>query len=640
MKARLKLVNIANVLGDVNFEFNSGKLTLITGPNGSGKSMIINSIAALESFPINSDNLHSEALKFGVGNSLINNTVDKAEIDLVWDNKKKQLKLNKSKKYEINIDGNENFLYTSILHHKSRIKDTILLEENPDFSWILEELSLAKYYEIIYGIIGSYEEQCDIYLSIIQENEKKVSDDFNNLKELQKSQKELETKINEINNKMENLEEVDPKKMEEYNKLGKQINGYLDEVKDNEKTIKSAEKDIEKSDSQIKLNSDLIKEKQIKLTDLAKQRELLNDINENIIQKEIIALVEEEKKHLIPKINLENNIKSLEERLKIKSDKCPLCGGPWIFDPKKLNSELSKVKKELKDFNLILSKISKDIKEKKAEIKKRDNLPQIKERYKRLFDENVQQKRKIKDLNDEKKNILNRTRLFIKTNEESKKKLNEAIVKHKELEIAISVNKEFKKLADEKSKLSKQLGTISEKEEKIKSDVEERSRIQVWGADIDNITKGEKILNIFREELKKIKKFVEDKSNEQKQGVAVKFNYNIKNFLLEMQFGQFEKVMFDLKDYQLKVFTKGENVQDVKSLSDAEKIVTLSLLQISLKETYTPDSPFYLVDDVFRSFDETRMPIFLDFLKNLAEKNNWFVLVTNPVGDKLKVSEY
>ena len=63
MKATLKMNNIADVLGDIIFEFNSGKLTLITGPNGSGKTKIINSIAAVESFPIQSENLKKQAIK-------------------------------------------------------------------------------------------------------------------------------------------------------------------------------------------------------------------------------------------------------------------------------------------------------------------------------------------------------------------------------------------------------------------------------------------------------------------------------------------------------------------------------------------------------------------------------------------------
>lgn len=641
MKATLKLKAIAHILGEEEFEFNSGKLTIIKGPNGSGKSRIVNSIAAIESLPIKSENLINEALKLKVGDTLINNTLDSAEVEIQLGKNSKKLVLHKNKNDEISSEGNENFLYTSILHEKSRINNTVL-EKNPDFSWILEELSLAKFYEVIYGITNSYIEQCDIFLTEIQKNENLITEDYENIETIQKHNKNLEDKIKSIEKKMGNIEEVDKEIVIEYQGLGKRIKGYNDEIKENEGQIKSAHDDIEKIDSDINLKLNFMEENQKNLNLLGKQQGELTTIKKKIneINETIIKYGEEEKEFLVPKAKFEDKIKSLVDKIKVKSDNCPLCGAPWEFDPKKMEADLKQSNIELKKIKSKISAINKNKKEEENRKKKLDELPDINEQYKRLFEENSQQRVKIKSLEDKKNAIELRVKSFKTVIEEINPKLEEVYKKHKELEDIISANEIFKELAEEKSKISKELGITIEKEEKIKATIEDLSSFEIWGIIIDNLLKAKELIITLKTEIEEIQQFVGEKSKEQKQGVAGKFNENIKDYLDQMQFSQFENVLFDLKDYHLKVFTERDTVQEVNTLSNAEKLVTLSLLQIFLKETYTPDTPFYLVDEVFSSLDEIRKPLFLTYLKNVAEKNDWFVILTIPEGDNLEIIEY
>ncbi len=639
MKAKLNLHNIANILGNDTYEFNSGKLTILRGQNGSGKTKIINSIAVIESFPINTDRLFDEALKFGIGDTLINNTVNNAEINLSWEKINKKLLLNKKSEFKINLDGNENFLYTSLLHPKSRLRETIL-EKNPDFSWILKELSLAKYFDIIIDIIKSYLEQCDIYLNEINNNEEDVSNDQSKLKEKRKKKNNLNSEINKINKEINLLKEVDPEKVKEYNDLGKKIKNYLEEIENNKKEINSAEKDITKPQSQIALIQNLIDDKQQNLKELGKKQRELKKINKDAIQAEIIRLMEDEKEHFVPKNNLEKKILSLENKIKVKSDTCPLCDRIWEFDPKKLKSELDENKIKLRELNPILNKISKEIKSKKDRIKEKDKLLEVKENYKRLYRENVQQQVKIDKLTQDIDQIKKRVKSFIEVNNETISKQKMCSQKYKELEQEISSNKEFKILADKKSKIDKELGAIIQQEKELNLKIKNHSEIQLWGINFNNFINARDVLIKLKNDLEDISKNVKEKSNYQKQGVAIKFNEKIENLLQKMDFSSFEKVMFDLEDYQLKIYTKGLIAQNVKSLSDAEKIVILSLLQISLKETYTIDSPFFLVDEVIHSLDERRKPIFLDYLKKLAEKNDWFIILTELYENKLEILEY
>ena len=52
------------------------------------------------------------------------------------------------------------------------------------------------------------------------------------------------------------------------------------------------------------------------------------------------------------------------------------------------------------------------------------------------------------------------------------------------------------------------------------------------------------------------------------------------------------------------------------------------ILQLSLKETYIPDVPFFLLDDVAEDFDPDRRNVIFNYLKDKAEENDWFVVVT------------
>jgi len=641
MKAKLKMTNIADVLGDLFFEFNSGKLTLIRGPNGSGKTKIINSIGAIESFPAKSENLKKQAIKFGIGDSLINNKADTAEIELTWQDKSKHLGLVKNKKYKINLEGNENFLYTSMLYPVSRLKETVT-EKNPDFSWILKELSLAVHYDTIQEILNSYSEQSDIYLTNIDDNEKKTLKERENLKGIQKQKGELNKDLVELNKEIDGLTEVDPDKKAKYDQLEQEIENYEDDVIDIQKSLNKTEKSIKEQESKIKLNQDLIGENQKKLNELGTKQAELKAIKkkEKEYQNEIIKMMEKEKKFIVPKNDLEKNLEKLKLKLESKSDECPTCGKPWDYDEKNIRADIKQKQDKLKETNSNINQIAKEIKSIKDTIKEADKLPEIDEKYKKLFNDITVKQKNIDSASSKLKTDKKRLESEQKNIESNKPKLELLKKEFKDLEKEIAVNIQFKELAEKKSKLTEELGSLNEKALKIQSDLEEYSKIELWGVTIKDNKKAKEILENLKNQIKTLKEYILGKSNEQKQGVAVKFNEKVETVLNEMKFSQFENVKFDLTNYQLKIFTKGNVAQNVNSLSGAEKGIILALLQISLKETYSTESPFFLVDEVIHNLDENRMQIFLNYLKNLAEKNDWFIILTKLGGNILELNEY
>ena len=76
-------------------------------------------------------------------------------------------------------------MFSTAMPAESRLKETVI-EKNPDFSWILKELSLAIHYDTIQDILNSYFEQADIYLENIENKFVKTLLKRENLKEIQK----------------------------------------------------------------------------------------------------------------------------------------------------------------------------------------------------------------------------------------------------------------------------------------------------------------------------------------------------------------------------------------------------------------------------------------------------------------------
>ncbi|KKM17562.1 hypothetical protein LCGC14_1674490, partial [marine sediment metagenome] len=119
MKAEIILENIGQYQGIKRFEVNSGSITLFQGKNSLGKTTIIRAIAAAISSPITSNNLITEANKFGIlprenqDAPLVNYEEDYAKITINFAEKSFEATIQKNGKIDVKDKkmGNENFLY-------------------------------------------------------------------------------------------------------------------------------------------------------------------------------------------------------------------------------------------------------------------------------------------------------------------------------------------------------------------------------------------------------------------------------------------------------------------------------------------------------------------------------------------------
>ena len=107
-------------------------------------------------------------------------------------------------------------------------------------------------------------------------------------------------------------------------------------------------------------------------------------------------------------------------------------------------------------------------------------------------------------------------------------------------------------------------------------------------------------------------KFAQKRADEQRKKATQEFNQNIQKFMIELGFKEFRDVALN-NEYRLyieRLDTKtGRYVfQQVKTLSTSEKLAIAIVLQMALKETYLPDIPFMLIDDVISDFDDDSIP--------------------------------
>ncbi len=638
MKATLKMINIGNIQGEQIFEFESGEITIIVGPNMSGKSRTIKAIATIEAFPIKSKFLQQEALRLGVGNSLINYDEEDAEIELIYSSQHKHLKMTRNEEYETNTEGNENFLYSSMLVQNSRILENITYG-NSDFSWIVKEMSLAKNYDIVLRILKSYDERISDFLIKIQENDSLIVEKIKKKDDIINKINEINQKIKKLNNEINALIEIDPKKKKRYDDLEAEIKEYGEELRKQEKFNRKLEVEIEKQESTIqslntkveslKKNISKLKDRYKRLKEIEKEKDELN--------KEIKDFLKRKNKLTEPKVNLELDIKYLKNKIKFKI--CPTCGQSMeIFDTKDLESEIEEKNKKLKKIIDEINSLAEETKEREKKLKESEKLQGVHGEI-ASYAEQISNINRKNEENEKKKNLYKLDyEEKVKQFNEDKETLEGKIKEYEELKKKIAVSEKFIKISDEKSKLTNELGSFTIKEGNLKNEIEILSEIDLWGIKINDNKISKTILNKLKNELLEVYSFVELNSKEQKQGVAINFNENIEKVSKVIGFRNIKKIMLGLENYELKVFQKDKKQQILSNLSSSEKGIIAGILQISLKETYYADNPFFIGDEVIHSLDKTRVRIFLDYLKSLAKKYDWFVIFTQ-ISDEEEVKD-
>ena len=658
MKASLKLEDIGQRIGLETWEFNSGKVTEIRGRNASGKSRILKSCALALSLPITSEEIRKDAVRFGIAKAdnaecspLLNSNKHKAIIELQYDDVLKIVELFRDGTEKINVPGNQKFLYCSMLTENSKIHSNID-QGISDFSWIVTEMSLAKYYEVINEIVNSYSELINSKKEEVEKKGDEIKKNEAILKERKQEYSKVNSEIETIENEI-NAIQLNPqlKKdrmilIEKLKKLKKRYTEDNTELKNLQKNISEKLKiidnnndDIEKNN--VKLGESRDKKKKLETIDISfinEEIEKLRIENENLYKSQG-AIKEELGGKRVKSKEYEDTLNKLIKK-GIEETICWTCGQGNISKAE-IERKVKEVNKEITPLIAKLDKINSDINSNNKEIIKyqeqkndKDNIPKIKEEIEKL---NV----RIANLQADKDSLegnIARIESKIPSLETSIYKYTNDIKREenklKDLEDQIRQDEEIKPKLDEKDKLTKKLGSIEKEINNLEININQGAKIELLGFKID-ISKANKIIKDLGGLLSNVEDHLLINIKEQREGAAIKFNENIEKIIKELNFPEFKEISLDLENYNLNIIRKDNTYQPINSLSGGEKIVVSSLLQISAKETYNRDIPFIVGDDIILKMDNERREVFENYLKSIAKQNDWFIILTRITDEDL-----
>ncbi len=650
MNAKLILKDVGGHQGLREIDLTSGKISIFAGKNYSGKSTIIKSLAAAISCPIKSENIINEAIKFGIlpmkskKSPIINAFKDKAMISLSYNQEKIELILNKDGTVKTNHKGNENFLYAAMLVKNSKIQEYITTG-NDNFQWIVSEMSSAGAYEQLKSKINSYISINENAINYIDSIKNQLSDYLRKIDSLTQEKLNLD---NELKYVQEEKAKIDISQFPELEKLQKDKKDVNAEIKKKNALKKTEEKKLNKFQSEIEQEDKKVADYTIEISKI--QQEI------DSIEKEIISLkeikknrnFEEEKDKLQEKLNiisaeqgkldLYGTIYEVLIKASLEQGTCPVCESKVTlteeFFVKKLEEIRDKRGEILKEKEKIYFKID-DLNNIKAEIQKikhkegardesKTKMGQMKKIIENAEEQKIMKRKELKTINENINSIQN----DINKLEKNLEKISADI---KKFDIMRPFEEKEKEINDSIKKIEIDI-------EKYKELIKEKSFIEFLDIMIP-LEKAESITSKLENELEKIDTYLIDKMNEQRLGAGKKFNTYIKNIMKNLELQEFEDIYINLEDYHLTVVRKGGAIQELGSLSGAERALIGAILQISCKKTYLENVPFFIGDDLFLEFSPQNQKKFFEYLKELTVEDDLFVVLTRVTDDPIEKIE-
>jgi hypothetical protein len=123
--------------------------------------------------------------------------------------------------------------------------------------------------------------------------------------------------------------------------------------------------------------------------------------------------------------------------------------------------------------------------------------------------------------------------------------------------------------------------------------------------------RGRLVVEVRRETMRKIEwlnKVIghfQEKYMRRMTSAKLRFNRNITRAFRELELKGFENVFLD-QNFGLQVVRKNGVRQPIETLSASEKLTVSLILMLAAKETFLPDFPFFILDELTLSYDSAR----------------------------------
>ncbi len=624
MVAELEIRNVGGFRGTKTFSFKKKKLNEIRGSNSSGKTSVLKAILATLSIPKDGifTNYGEDAKNLGIKSDelaldgFVNIYEEESSAKLAYDGKTHTYKVKSNGMVIDSSMGDEKFLLTGVIMNNSRVlKQLQKTSGGSDFRWLIDELSYADNYQMMNDYV-------DIQIEDIEEKIRQLEIREKRGEELKEKLETLIEKKHNSEKKKDNLKgKFDADLWEKGESLFKEKQGL-------ETTIKKLEVDVKgqykKSSSVITQLEKLKGESKIKekhLEGIIKEKEelecMLVETEEDY--KNRIADLKEERQKIDGEINIfQSGLTQLFHTDSVELD-CFLCGKGKIKATsikerlEELKSEKRSIESKIQDMS-----ISRRGKERKIQ--------ELGENEKRL----IMDIGEIEEDINEKENEISYIKSRIdKINKELKEKKVE--LKQKSDELTMVRGKTKEDVRDELKKTEQEIEQYYRQILDVENKIEEQKGKETI---LDNEYTADKAKLIYSNILKYYKEvadFSNTTANSHRKMARERFNDAMANLISKLGYEGFESVWLNNQG-QLMVERnnkEGLKIQPVESLAYSEKCMVGITLAVSIKQSYLPDIPFFIVDDIMQDFDEDKKRGVYDYLKRIAEEENMYIIVSN-----------
>ena len=141
---------------------------------------------------------------------------------------------------------------------------------------------------------------------------------------------------------------------------------------------------------------------------------------------------------------------------------------------------------------------------------------------------------------------------------------------------------------------------------------------------------GRLVVEVRKEATRKIEwlnmviEYFQDKYMRRMTSAKIRFNRNINRAFKELELKGFENVFLD-QNFGLHVVRENGVRQPVETLSSSEKLTVSLILMLAARDTFLPDFPLFILDELTLSYDPARFKRVVDYVKKRVP----YVIVTS-----------
>ncbi len=124
--------------------------------------------------------------------------------------------------------------------------------------------------------------------------------------------------------------------------------------------------------------------------------------------------------------------------------------------------------------------------------------------------------------------------------------------------------------------------------------------------------------------LEKVTEYFQEKYMRRMTTARLSFNRNVTKAFAELGLKGFENVFLD-QGFALHLVREKSVQQPVETLSASEKLTISLVLMLAAKETFLPDFPFFIIDELTQSYDPERFRQIVNYMRKRVP----YVIVTS-----------